>query len=150
MIVTTEDYRALQQRVSDLETTVERLVVADIKLRNQCEFLQQLFSFLVAPSRGLQGRDDSFNPSVGILFVWTRSASIHRPAAAQVSIPRSGFCLFGRGKRAWTTIRPIRFNPSVGILFVWTGMWRPGLCGGRSFQSLGRDSVCLEAARIPS
>ena len=59
-----------------------------------------------------------FNPSVGILFVWTilpRSVSM-----TAVSIPRSGFCLFG------------------------LGYWPPCACLSNPFQSLGRDSVCLD------
>jgi len=84
----------------------------------------------------------------------------------QVSIPRSGFCLFIRARRSILTNCLESFNPSVGILFVHTGHHpaqhtraecfnpsvgilfvhtpiqptparRPG-----SFQSLGRDSVC--------
>lgn len=66
MIATTEDYRALQERVSELEATVERLVAANIKLRNQCEFLQGLASLFIlieaAPSRGLQGRSGELTP----------------------------------------------------------------------------------------
>ncbi len=60
----------------------------------------------------------------------------------QVSIPRSGFCLF---KQTVALVWPFHhtcFNPSVGILFVQA---RPCVQPGRpgvAFQSLGRDSVC--------
>jgi len=35
-----------------------------------------------------------FNPSVGILFVHTKTRSRNAPNSVTVSIPRSGFCLF--------------------------------------------------------
>ena len=37
-----------------------------------------------------------------------------------VSIPRSGFCLFGLNNCIFLMRGARRFNPSVGILFVWT------------------------------
>ncbi len=84
-----------------------------------------------------------------------------------VSIPRSGFCLFIRTRRASPSARSPCFNPSVGILFVHTitariersatadvSIPRSGFClfipariwtrtgTWATFQSLGRDSVC--------
>jgi len=60
----------------------------------------------------------------------------------EVSIPRSGFCLFILEAIREKLKRSRRFNPSVGILFVHTRrMGRRGVACD-AFQSLGRDSVC--------
>ena len=114
---------------------------------------------------------ERFNPSVGILLVWTNVPSSRRPKSGWfqslgrdsvgldvigfeppttfllVSIPRSGFCWFGpeAGQQGNRSLRQC-FNPSVGILLVWT--WasycrRPIVY---LFQSLGRDSVGLDPA----
>jgi len=108
----------------------------------------------------------SFNPSVGILFVHTRRGlapprfsgpfqSLGRDSVCsyksryeayavgrQVSIPRSGFCLFIRATINRYGLGDHRFNPSVGILFVHTRCRRSEHNHRRKFQSLGRDSVC--------
>jgi len=60
-----------------------------------------------------------FNPSVGILLVWTRYS------------PKLPEC-----RRS--------FNPSVGILLVWTRQRRHTITPILRFQSLGRDSVGLD------
>ena len=60
-----------------------------------------------------------FNPSVGILLVWTESSQSH------------GF-------------RGCSFNPSVGILLVWTAYTVNQGPDDVLFQSLGRDSVGLD------
>ena len=84
----------------------------------------------------------SFNPSVGILFVHTKGWQCMPARLQEVSIPRSGFCLFildpGQGD---TAERP-GFNPSVGILFVHTRSAVDEAGWPAVFQSLGRDSVC--------
>jgi len=63
------------------------------------------------------GAQWSFNPSVGILFIQADDQSDTPLVLERVSIPRSGFCSFKRGK-------------------MWAAIWRKW-----SFQSLGRDSV---------
>jgi len=60
-----------------------------------------------------------FNPSVGILLVWTCAI---RYILSSLS----------------------SFNPSVGILLVWTGTSLSLLAHTYPFQSLGRDSVGLD------
>jgi len=64
--------------------------------------------------------ETSFNPSVGILLVWTDTAAKAGNSFIQVSIPRSGFCWFGPGRRWGNHPSRACFNPSVGILLVWT------------------------------
>jgi len=107
-----------------------------------------------------------FNPSVGILFVHTGRVgvidaggktfqslgrdsvcsyqnSMHASGtASQVSIPRSGFCLFILYHERSQNRSHISFNPSVGILFVHTRVARTMGFRRETFQSLGRDSVC--------
>ena len=69
------------------------------------------------------------------------SVSIKSP----VSIPRSGFCLFGPKDRLPTRKGKDSFNPSVGILSVWTFSGDGRFSKVFRFQSLGRDSVCLDS-----
>jgi len=64
-----------------------------------------------------------FNPSVGILLVWTEVDFLDSAFAALVSIPRSGFCWFGHYCGDVYSDVVARFNPSVGILLVWTWQW---------------------------
>ena len=139
-----------------------------------------------APSPILRTNAVSFNPSVGIRCVWTQGPYLCCRRHLAVSIPQSGFGVFGH---AAELIRPsvgIRcvwtwrcssaaarnrsgFNPSVGIRCVWTivapygtvdtivvsipqsgfGVFGPtsprsGQMGPLMFQSLSRDSVCLD------
>jgi len=61
-----------------------------------------------------------FNPSVGILLVWTRQRRPQHSASYPVSIPRSGFCWLG----------PVNVGHSIAHHI--------------QFQSLGRDSVGLD------
>jgi len=55
-------------------------------------------------------------------FCWFGRASINTTATSskRVSIPRSGFCWFGRSTPPQPHSEPTSFNPSVGILLVWT------------------------------
>jgi len=64
-----------------------------------------------------------FNPSVGILLVWTRDDVLAPRDDVAVSIPRSGFCWFG----------------------LEIGLQQSG--PGVLFQSLGRDSVGLDSGQ---
>jgi len=111
-----------------------RLITVSIPRSGFCSFKPG------TPGHPTSGRD-SFNPSVGILFIQAPAAgtwiispalfqslgrdSVHSsssfnylpPGAGQVSIPRSGFCSFKRG---------IADMPVAQLA---------------TFQSLGRDSV---------
>ena len=62
--------------------------------------------------------------------------------SGQVSIPRSGFCLFILLERFLSPQTLNSFNPSVGILFVHTESRELVEKQKTQFQSLGRDSVC--------
>ena len=86
----------------------------------------------------------SFNPSVGILLVWTSDAVGALLDGIAVSIPRSGFCWFGLAEMDRRRGGGGRFNPSVGILLVWTLSEGPVPIQSCEFQSLGRDSVGLD------
>jgi len=83
-----------------------------------------LLVWTVARRDATAGDRDRFNPSVGILLVWT---------AALVGIDRTG---------------TMSFNPSVGILLVWTINRQSAAAAWEEFQSLGRDSVGLDVTEI--
>jgi len=86
-----------------------------------------------------------FNPSVGILLVWTLALSMPRSIVSTVSIPRSGFCWFGPGRCVgWQTCSALVSIPRSG--FCWFGLGIAIYLLGRAceFQSLGRDSVGLD------
>jgi len=102
---------------------------------------------LVWTSRTRAGQSDrtaGFNPSVGILLVWTRFQTRNVRGVASVSIPRSGFCWFGLPSPLVEAKYGDSFNPSVGILLVWTRSRSSSVTGNGKFQSLGRDSVGLD------
>jgi len=87
-----------------------------------------------------------FNPSVGILLVWTGGTRCHRLPSPSFN-PSVGILL------VWTSRSPRRphrswcFNPSVGILLVWTSDLDELRELTIKFQSLGRDSVGLDLGR---
>ena len=109
-----------------------------------------------------------FNPSIGILVVRTgvnNAASRlrclfqsldrdsgcsdlhpadHLPIVGEVSIPRSGFWLFGPAKTRGGDDEERSFNPSIGILVVRTGGTWSATPSGGEFQSLDRDSGCSD------
>jgi len=108
---------------------------------------------------------ESFNPSVGILFIQAKGAhsgilalelfqslgrdSVHSSwfwtgkmsGNTYVSIPRSGFCSFKPKQKFPQPRQQAGFNPSVGILFIQARLLLDRLLPHARFQSLGRDSV---------